>query len=114
MSPRRVLECTDRRLLLVYRHIEPTGVELAEVGWEIPLGHLRWIRQRRDSSSCFYEFGFADGSWASIELGPPQELEAVQGFLALFPNVHLPAEENPSKGLAKSLRQEWESRRAAV
>ncbi|MBU7597995.1 hypothetical protein JGS22_010330 [Streptomyces sp. P38-E01] len=110
-----MLERTGEGMRLVYRHTQPSGVELAELGWEARLGDLRWIRPRRDRSFGFYEFGFVDGSWISISLGYSTQAEAIQDFLALFPaHLHLPAEENPSKGLAKSLEQEWKSRQVSV
>lgn len=116
VSPRTVLEYTDQRLRLVYRHSYREGterVQLTELGWETPVSNLRWIRQRRNGGGSLYEFGFADGSWTSVFLlgvDHAANREEWRNFVAAFPaRLRLDSDENPSRSLAKSLQQEWRS-----
>lgn len=113
VRPRLELQYTDHRLRLLYVYapaLATEDVHLTEVGWETPTTRLAWLRPRRDGPKCLYEFGFTDGSWISLELVRGQQEEQWREFVALVPShLHLPAGENPSRGIARSLRREWRS-----
>lgn len=115
------LEYTSQRLRYVYRrrnHNVEDGPRPMQVGWSMPLNHLSWIRRRKSpkrwrSTDCTYlpyEFGFADGSWITLEMCFISEDQELRDFLShLSSQVHLSPEEKPTKALAKSLRKEWDA-----
>lgn len=54
--------------------------EGAEAGWHCPRSQLAWIRRQKKEE--LFEFGFADGSWATLHLPNPEAFTTqVSGIL---------------------------------
>lgn len=113
------LEYTTHRLRFLYKRRNQSaedGTQPIQLGWSTPLNNLSWVRRRKSPKSWRgtdyayspYEFGFADGSWITLEIRHASEEQELHVLLSHFPShVHLSPDEKPSKGLARSLRKEW-------
>ncbi|MFD7297899.1 hypothetical protein ACFV9W_31835 [Streptomyces sp. NPDC059897] len=79
------LVLTPDRLQVFYApsaEMPPSDIadEGAEVGWHCPRSQLAWIRHQKKEE--LFEFGFADGSWATLHLPNPKAFATqVSGIL---------------------------------
>ncbi|MCK1794837.1 hypothetical protein MTQ01_02120 [Streptomyces sp. XM4193] len=101
----RRLELTDQRLRVSYRthvHAENESTPYTELGWSMPLADLGRVRRRKSPAgdprtASHFEFGFTDGSWATLTVRREADNPQLAEFLRLLEHLRVPTDDRPTR-----------------